>query len=339
MNTKLISSFSVSIMLAGLLPMAHGQATDQSEEDAVAVVRSTIKADRQTVVTQTLQLTDKESQEFWPLYHQYRAELDKVGDGLVKLVQQYASEYPNIPDDNAKDMLKELTSLQEKQVATRASFLKKFGKVLPPSKNLRFAQVENRLDLLVQLKLASSIPITPIEGRLTSETTRKALLAPGVPGGTVVKTHELTATVAAIDPATRKITLVDAAGIKATVKAGPEVVNFDQIKVGDQLKVTATEKLVVFVAGPGEASAPAQAQLVALAPKGAKPGGIMAETSQVTAKITALDAVQHEATLQFEDGTTTTVPVRQDVDLSKQKVGDQVVIRITESLAVKVAKE
>ena len=88
----------------------------------------------------------------------------------------------------------------------------------------------------------------------------------------------------------------------------------------------------------GETPTDGGAQLVALAPKGAKPGGIMAETTQVTAKVTALDVAHRKATLQFEDGTTRTVAVRPDVDLSKRKVGDQVVIRLTEALAISVKK-
>jgi len=80
------------------------------------------------------------------------------------------------------------------------------------------------------------------------------------------------------------------------------------------------------------------AQAVLLAPKEAKPGGLIVETAQVTAKVTAIDVEHRQATLQFEDGTTRTVSVRPDVDLSKRKVGDQVVIRKTETLAVKIEK-
>ena len=338
MNAILTRSLSASLLIAGVVTLAHGQATDQSEADAIAVVRNTMKADRQAVITQSLQLNEKEAQDFWPLYHQYRADMDKVGNGLVQLVQEYASAYPNIPDDRAKQMLKDLTGLQEKQVSTRASYLNKFGKVLPATKTLRLAQVENRLDLLVELKLASQIPITPIEGRLSSESGAAALTDKGVPGGAFVETHQLTATVAAIDQTNRSVTLVDPAGIKTTVKAGPEVRNFDQIRVGDQLQVTATDRLVVYVAKPGELPSATGAESVAVAPKGAKPGAMMAQTTQLTAKITALDPEQHKATLQFQDGTTATLPVRLDVDLSKQKVGDDVVIRATQSMAIKIEK-
>jgi hypothetical protein len=264
--------------------------------------------------------------------------MDKHGDALLKVVKEYAQLYPNVPDDRAKVMLKELGDLERQRVQVRNSYLKKIEKVLSSAKTLRFAQVERRLDLALQLEIAASVPLVPVEGRLTGSAAAAAVVTEGVPGGGVVATYELTATVAAIDKASRKLTLVDAAGIKTPVKAGPEVVNFDQIRLGDQLKITAAEELVVYVAGEGEAPSDGGAQLVALSPKGAKPGGLMVETTQVTAKVTAINLEQRKATLQFEDGTTRTVVVRPDVDLSKRKVGDQVVIRTTESLAIKIAK-
>jgi hypothetical protein len=326
------------ILLTAGLAMAAWKGNAQTPDEQIQVARGTLKADRRATVAEAMQFTDAEGKVFWPLYEQYRAEMEKQGDALLRLVKEYAQLYPNVPDDRAKTMLKELGALEQKRVAARNSYLKKIEKVISPAKTLRFAQVETRLDLALRLRLAASVPLVPIEGRLTGEAGTAAIVTKGVPGGGVVSTYELKASVAAIDKANRKITLVDAAGIKKTVKAGPDVINFDQIRVGDQLNITATEELVVYVAGAGETPTDAGAQLVALAPKGAKPGAIMAETTRVTAKVTAIDAEHHKATLQFEDGSRRTVPVREDVDLSKRKVGDTVVIRITEALAIQVAK-
>ncbi len=61
-------------------------------------------------------------------------------------------------------MLKDYTNLQQKRVDKRTAFLKKFTRVLPAAKALRFAQVETRLDLLVQLQLAAEVPLAPIGG-------------------------------------------------------------------------------------------------------------------------------------------------------------------------------
>ena len=332
------SLFPLILLAAGLLTVSPAPLLAQSDDEVIKMIRSDIAADRQAVVAQGLQLTDQEARGFWPLYHQYRVASDQVADGLVKLIKEYAGCYPNVPQDRATKMLKRLTTLEKQHLATRTSYLKKFGKVLPADKNLRFAQIENRLDLAVRLQLAASVPIVPIEGRLIGGATLAAVPVAGTPGGAVVQTYELTATVAALDKAARRVTLVTSDGIRKTIKAGPEVINFDQIRIGDQLKITATEELVVKMAQPGESADDGGAALVALAPKGAKPGAVMADTVQVTATVQAIDPVKHTATLQFEDGSTKTLPVRSDVNLGKRKVGEKVVIRSTETLAITVEK-
>ncbi len=275
---------------------------------------------------------------FWPLYREYRTAMDKIGDGIVDLLREYADDYPKIPEDRAKQLLKDFMALEKELPGERASYMKKFARILPASKVLRLAQLENRLDLALRLQMASVIPLTPIEGKLSGTAAVAAAMAQGIAGGVAVQTYELTAQVIAIDAATRKMTLLGRNGIKQTVKVGPDAINFDQIRVGDQLKLIVAEELAVFVAGEGEAPTDAGAQVVALAPKGAKPGVLLAETVQVTAKVTAINTAQHKATLQFEDVTLRTVAVRDDVDLARRKVGDKVVIRLTEALAISVAK-
>ena len=160
----------------------------------------------------------------------------------------------------------------------------------------------------------------------------------GVPGGVRVDTCKETATVTAIDKTSRKVTLVTPDGAKSTVTCGPEVANFAQIEIGDQVKATVTEQLVVFVRNPGETANDGAASVVALAPIGDKPGGVMANTEEITAKVTAIDVKHRKATLLFPDGTSHTFKVRKDVDMTKHKVGDEVVIRTTEAIAVSVEK-
>jgi hypothetical protein len=191
--------------------------------------------------------------------------------------------------------------------------------------------------VLVSLLILSSCKSAK-SSKPAGETTSVAAIQQGVPGGIFVETHQMTADVTAIDAAKRTVTLRTPDGKKDTVKCGPEVVNFDQIRVGDQVKVTATEEVAVYMATDAPSS-DGGAAVVALAPKGAKPGGIVAATVQVIATVTAIDLKHHKATLQFADGTTHTVAVRPDVDLTKRKVGEQVVIRTTGALAISVDKQ
>ena len=66
----------------------------------------------------------------------------------------------------------------------------------------------------------------------------------GVPGGVVVEnSYDLTARVTAIDPVRRTVTVVGASGDSTTFLCGSAVRNFNQIHVGDQLKIRLTDLL------------------------------------------------------------------------------------------------
>ncbi len=170
------------------------------------------------------------------------------------------------------------------------------------------------------------------------ETSKQVITKEGVPGVYSIETYKTTATVTGIDAANRKITVVSKEGKKQVFKAGPEVANFAQIRVGDQIVVTAAEELVVYMAHEGVPYPDGTAALVALAPIGAKPGVLIAGTSQVTAKVIGIDRKSRKAVLQLPDGTTKTFTVRPDVDLSKRSLGEEVVFRCTEAVAISVEK-
>jgi hypothetical protein len=161
----------------------------------------------------------------------------------------------------------------------------------------------------------------------------------GVPGGVMVNTVEVSARVIAINAGEREVTLLASDGKKYPVKVGPEAVNFDQIRLGDLVKATVTEELMVYLEEAGTYAGEGAAGVVALAPKGAKPGGVVAQTTQVIATVVAIDRAERTATLRFDDGETKTFPVRDDIDLSRYDTGERVVFRHTEMVAISVEKQ
>ena len=156
-------------------------------------------------------------------------------------------------------------------------------------------------------------------------------------GAAVVDTMKASATVTAVDAPKRKVTLRMADGKQTTVKCGPDVANFGQIKVGDRVDATVTEELAVYL-GHGNPPSAAGAAGVALAPVGAKPGAITADTVEITAKVTAVDAAKRKVTLELPDGSKKTVKAGKQIDLSSIKVGDNVTVQHTEAVAITVEK-
>ena len=160
----------------------------------------------------------------------------------------------------------------------------------------------------------------------------------GEPGAVAVMAVTATATVQSVDSAKRTVTLKMPNGKVKTLKAGKEVKNFDQIKAGDKVKMTYVEELAVALSKAGAPPSAEETTEVMLAPKGAKPGVIAADTIEMTAKVTAVDSKKRTVTLMGPEGKTKTLKVPKTVNLKQVKKGDDVTVRYTEALAIMVEK-
>ncbi|GKT10686.1 hypothetical protein [Desulforhabdus sp. TSK] len=166
----------------------------------------------------------------------------------------------------------------------------------------------------------------------------KAAIAGQKPGAIVTDVTQLTATVKAVDPQKHTVTLEGKEGKTVTVHA-PNARNLDQVQVGDKVKVDYVEELAIFVTKAGEPVGGEEAQTVALAPKGAKPDGIIANTTQVQANVKDIDYKKRTITLETPDGQLKTLKVDKSVKRFKEiKKGDQVVMRFTEAIALEVTQ-
>jgi len=129
-------------------------------------------------------------------------------------------------------------------------------------------------------------------------------------------------------------------GKKAGYSLGPDVVNFDQIKVGDQVRATLVHRTALFLSKSGKLPPQTSDNVaIARAPLGAKPGMKVVETTDITVKVLSIDRDKREVTVQTADKDPVTVVVDKSIDLTPVAVGDNVFMRVTKSLAIVVEKK
>jgi hypothetical protein len=160
---RIVSSVAclVCTVLALTAPAARAQTVDTWT--AIQQLQADLKADRQAVVAANLPLTDAESRAFWPVYKEYRAEVEKVGDRVAKLIVAYASNYQTMDDTKADAFFKESVVIDRDKLAVREKYVPKVRAVLPAQKAVRFFQIENKLDAIVNVALAQEIPLVPVK--------------------------------------------------------------------------------------------------------------------------------------------------------------------------------
>ncbi len=186
---------------------------------------------------------------------------------------------------------------------------------------------------LAALGLALSPVATLGEDAAKPLTVHKSTEKGMVSGGRV---EQVTATVTAIDAANRLVTLKGKTETD-TIKMGPEVKNFDQIKVGDIVRVTVSQGAVLSLMAPG--AKPVEPTVTATgeaAPLGAKPAGDVKVAIKGTVTVTAIDMKTRIATLESPEGRKFKVKAGKDIALEKVKVGDKVLAEFNETVGIAV---
>lgn len=168
---------------------------------------------------------------------------------------------------------------------------------------------------------------------------------PGLPAGAVVasepgkvaavQTIEVTATVVAVDKATRTVTLK---GPQRTVDVvcGPEVRNFDQIKVSDRVLVKYVEALTLELK---KTKAPLDATgdiAHARAPVGSSPAGASGRQITALVDVVAVDQKKSIITIKGPRGNLADLKVQNQDHFKVVKKGDQIEVVYTEAIAVAV---
>jgi hypothetical protein len=147
------------LALTGLLAATLGTTVLAQVHHEVELTRAQIQTERQAIVAANLPLTEEQSKAFWPLYRDYRAELAKLGDRFVALIENYANNVDTLTDVQAQSMVDEFFAIQKEETKIKAGWVPKLAKVLPPKALARFFQLENKLDAIVRYEVADAIPL------------------------------------------------------------------------------------------------------------------------------------------------------------------------------------
>jgi Cu/Ag efflux protein CusF len=148
---------------------------------------------------------------------------------------------------------------------------------------------------------------------------------------------EVTAKIEAIDKTARLVTLKDKEGDTETIKCGPEVKRFDELKVGDTVTFRYYESIAYSIRKPGQPSGlPAQTEPTVTRGQGARPGGTIAQQETATVTVKAIDPKVPSVTVLTEDGRTVSFKVDDKKRLEGVNVGDKVEITYTEAVMISV---
>jgi hypothetical protein len=125
----------------------------------VGLLRSDLKVSKRAIIKESMQLDDKQAEVFWPLYNQYDVEQTKLGDEKLALIEAYAHDFLTMNDQKADQLANQSLKIEDQRLALRRKYHDLMKKSLPATVVVRFFQLENQIDLIVGLQIASHLPI------------------------------------------------------------------------------------------------------------------------------------------------------------------------------------
>ena len=146
-----------ALALAAEKPVVNEKFSDL--EPAIQMLRQEVGKDRREIVKANMLLTNSEAARFWPLYDEYRAEMNKIGDKRVKLITDFAANRDSMSEDEGLRLLKERLDIEKEKNDVRGDYVKKFNKELSARTTARFFQIDQKLDAAVEAALAARIPL------------------------------------------------------------------------------------------------------------------------------------------------------------------------------------
>ena len=147
---------ALAIIFIGITGFAMAQ---DKPADNMEIVKEKIRSDKKLFIATNMQLTESEANAFWPVYDAYQAEIDKLRDREIKLIEKFAASYETMSDDVAKKLLDDSLSIDSSHQELRQIYLSKFRGVLSDKKVARYYQLENKIDAVMEYELARRIPL------------------------------------------------------------------------------------------------------------------------------------------------------------------------------------
>jgi hypothetical protein len=165
--SPLLGGLLLSTVLAAQTPAPASAKADSHELNLrayVELLRTDVQKSKAQIMGTVMQLDSDQATKFWPVYKEFQAELAKIGDQVVGLVHTYVTSYDNMTPDIADGLATKVLDLERQRNELKAKYYAKIKNATDAITAMRFLQVENQLERVIDLQIASELPVVQSPG-------------------------------------------------------------------------------------------------------------------------------------------------------------------------------
>jgi hypothetical protein len=128
-------------------------ASQAKPDDFIELLRKDVRSQKKQIIAENMDLSDAEAEKFWPVYDQYAAELSRIYDTKIALLQGYAENYSSMTGEQAENYIRKRAEVEQSIMQLRLKYMPAFRKVLSGRETALFYQLDWRLGLAIDVEL------------------------------------------------------------------------------------------------------------------------------------------------------------------------------------------
>lgn len=128
-------------------------------QEYIDLMRSNVRQQKAEIMGAVMVLSAADAAKFWPIYSDYDAQLTKLNDQRVETIKDYANSYNQMTDQKADELVQRSLAYQKQRAELLAQTYEKVKQALGATTAARFVMVEHQLLLIIDLQVASSLPV------------------------------------------------------------------------------------------------------------------------------------------------------------------------------------
>jgi len=132
---------------------------EKNVEEYIELLRTDVRDQKDQIMGAVMQLDVDQAKKFWPIYEEYDVELTKLNKLRIANVLGYAQNYGQMTDAKADDLIQNAFSYQKERSDLLAKYYDRVKASLGAIQAARFIQIENQLLMIIDLQIASSLPV------------------------------------------------------------------------------------------------------------------------------------------------------------------------------------
>ena len=140
-------------------PPSASETKEANLKAYVDLLRADLKKDKVAILTEMMGLSPEEAAKFWPVYNDYDRELTKLGDERIAFFRMYSENYASFQDQKVSQIVNGLLDVEGRRNQLKKTYFQKVSQSVSPKVAARFIQIESQIEKIVDLQIASSLPI------------------------------------------------------------------------------------------------------------------------------------------------------------------------------------